>query len=86
MPVILRMPAIPGYNDSVENVRALGRFAASLGPDTEVNLLPFHRLGESKSESLGRPSSLGIDPPDSEHMEALKAVLESCGVKGKIGG
>ena len=86
VPVILRMPTIPGYNDSVGNIRALGRFAASLGEDMEVDLLPFHRLGESKSESLGRPGSLGIDPPGGEYMEELKAILESCGVRGKIGG
>ena len=86
VPVILRMPTIPGYNDSIVNIHALGRFAASLGPDMEVDLLPFHKLGESKSESLGRPSSLGIEPPGSDCMEELKAIIESYGVRGKIGG
>jgi len=86
VPVILRMPTIPGYNDSIENLHAVGRFAASLGGDVSVNLLPFHKLGESKNESLGHPHSLGIEPPTDEAMEALKAIVESHGVTVKVGG
>lgn len=86
VPVILRIPTIPGYNDSIENFHAVGRFAASLGSDVSVNLLPFHKLGESKNESLGHPHSLGIEPPSDEHMQALKEIVESHGVQVKIGG
>lgn len=86
VPVILRMPTVPGYNDSIENLHAVGRFAASLGGDVSVNLLPYHRLGESKSESLGRPRSLGIEPPGSGDMEALKEIVAGHGVQVRIGG
>ena len=86
-PVIIRIPTIPGYNDSVENIKASGEFAASLGSDVSVNLLPYHKLGESKNENLGHPFSLGIEPPTDEHMIELKALIESCGVsKVQIGG
>jgi len=86
VPVILRVPTIPGYNDSIENLHAVGRFAASLGEDVSVNLLPYHKLGESKSESLGRPRNLGIEPPSNSDMEALADIVSSHGVKVKIGG
>ena len=86
VPVILRMPTIPGYNDSIENLHAVGRFAASLGPDVSVNLLPFHKLGESKNESLGHPHSLGIEPPSDQEMEAYRDIVASHGVQVKIGG
>lgn len=86
VPVILRLPTIPGYNDSPENIRAAAAFAASLGPDVSVNLLPYHRLGDSKSESLGHPRELGIEVPPAEHMEELKALVESLGVTARIGG
>ena len=86
VPVILRVPTIPGYNDSIEELHAVGRFAASLGSDVSVNLLPYHKLGESKNESLGHPRSLGIGPPSDEHMEALKEIVGSHGVQVKIGG
>ncbi len=78
VPVILRMPTVPGYNGSIESLHAVGRFAASLGGDVSVNLLPYHRLGESKSESLG------IEPSGSGDMEALKEIVVGhAGIKGK---
>ena len=86
VPVIIRVPTIPGYNDSEENIRRTALFARSLGEDVSVNLLPFHKLGESKNESLGHPFSLGIDAPSDEHMKKLLAIVEDCGVKAQIGG
>lgn len=86
VPVILRMPTIPGLNDSMENLHAVGRFAASLGEGVSVNLLPYHRLGEGKSESLGRPRELGLEPPSDRDMEMLKEIVAEHGVPVKIGG
>ena len=86
VPVILRMPTIPGMNDSMENLHAVGRFAASLGEGVSVNLLPYHRLGDSKSESLGHPRDLGVEVPSDQDMEMLKAIVEEHGVAVKIGG
>jgi len=84
VPVILRMPTVPNYNDSEDNLRALGQFALQLG--AEVNLLPYHRLGESKNESLGHPVGLGIEPPSDSHMEQCQKIVAEYGVKVKIGG
>lgn len=86
VPVLLRLPTIPDYNDDEANIRATAAFAAELGHDVSLNLLPYHKLGDSKSESLGHPRDLGIEPPSNDHMEALKAIVESCGVAAKIGG
>ena len=86
VPVIIRVPCIPGYNDDDGNIRTTALFAASLGPDVSVNLLPYHRLDEGKSESLWRSQNLGLKIPDNEHLEHLKAIVESCGVSAKIGG
>lgn len=86
LPFILRLPVIPGYNDSTENIAALGAFAASLGDDIHVELLPYHRLGEGKRETLGRSDFINVTPPDSAHMESLKQLLEGFGISVKIGG
>jgi pyruvate formate lyase activating enzyme len=51
--LVLRMPLIKGYNDTQENLEALADFMQRLGL-SEINLLPFHRLGESKWTQLGR--------------------------------
>lgn len=51
--VVVRIPVIPGFNDSEENIRATARFVRECGLEV-INLLPFHRLSESKWKQLGR--------------------------------
>jgi glycyl-radical enzyme activating protein len=50
--VVVRVPVVPGFNDSEENLRATARFVRECGLEV-VNLLPFHRLGESKWRQAG---------------------------------
>jgi glycyl-radical enzyme activating protein len=54
--VVVRIPLIPGYNDSEENLRATARFVRELGLEV-INILPFHRLGESKWRQVGKEYS-----------------------------
>jgi len=85
--VTVRIPVIPGYNDSDENIAATAAFTAGeLGTDVPLHLLPYHRLGESKSESLGQTPALMLEVPPAEHMEHLKAIVESYGLTSQIGG
>lgn len=85
--VTVRVPTIPGCNDSDENIAATARFVRDeLGPDVPVHLLPYHRLGESKNASLGREMDLSIDVPSDEHMQHLKEIVGSFGLFCQIGG
>ena len=85
--LIIRVPTIPTFNDSEEDIRAIARFAASLPGVKEIHLLPYHRLGYDKYVGLGREYGMGsIEPPTSEKMEALRRVAESEGLKAMIGG
>ena len=86
VPVIVRVPVIPGHNDDEENIAATARFASGLGPDVAVHLLPYHRLGDSKLESLGRTPELHLEVPADEQMQKLKAIVESFGVQAQVGG
>lgn len=52
--VILRLPLVPGYNDGEEEVVAAAEFAGTLEGKPEINLLPYHDLGQSKYEMIGR--------------------------------
>ena len=54
IPVTVRVPLIPGYNDSAEDLEALARTVNELAPGSPVNLLPYHRYGASKYRMLGR--------------------------------
>jgi glycyl-radical enzyme activating protein len=50
--VVVRIPVIEGFNDSEANFRATARFVRECGLEV-INLLPYHRLGESKWKQLG---------------------------------
>jgi len=78
--IVIRIPVIPGLNDSEENIRATARFVHEI--DLEViNILPFHRLGESKYRQLGRVYEL-VDqtPPPEEHMQRLQQLIQAEGL------
>ena len=75
----IRVPVIPTFNDTIEEIRAIAEFADTLPGVEEIYLLPYHRLGQDKYEGLGRTYELpDILPPESEHMEGLKREVERC--------
>lgn len=87
VPTMISLPTIPGHNDSDDNIAATARFVAQeLDGKVNIRLLPYHRLGESKNESLGKGMNMSIDVPSDEHMQHLKEIVESFGVAAQIGG
>jgi pyruvate formate lyase activating enzyme len=83
--VVVRVPVVPGFNDSDDNLRATARFVAGLGL-REVNLLPLHRLGLGKFARLGRTTHLAeLSPPSPERMQALRAIVEGEGPACHVG-
>lgn len=88
IPIWARIPVIPGYNDSVQNIHATARFVATeLGTPVPVHLLAYHQLGESKHERLAKEgNSLSVIPPTDEHMLELQKIMASYGLDTHIGG
>ncbi|MBO5294229.1 MAG: glycyl-radical enzyme activating protein [Clostridia bacterium] len=85
--LIIRVPTIPTFNDTEEEIRDIARFAASLPGVDEIHLLPYHRLGYDKYMGLEREYGMGELPtPSAEKMERLRRVAESQGLKAVIGG
>lgn len=86
--LVIRVPVIPAFNDTVEEIKDIARFAATLPGVDKIHLLPYHRLGQDKYEGLGRVYLMeGIEPPTTEHMETLKrAVHAVCNLDCQIGG
>lgn len=84
----IRVPVVPGFNDTPGEIRDIARFAGSLPGVARIHLLPYHRLGQDKYEGLGRRYELpDILPPSNEHMELLKRTVEDCcSLKCQIGG
>jgi pyruvate formate lyase activating enzyme len=91
--LVIRVPVIPGFNDTPEEIAAIARFAESLPNVRELHLLPYHRLGTDKYTGLGREYTLPhITPPTAAHMQLLKETAErescklTCHLRVQIGG
>lgn len=73
----IRVPVIPGFNDTPEEIREIARFSDTLPGVERIHLLPYHRLGQDKYKGLGREYQMKEAlPPTNEHMELLKHVVE----------
>lgn len=87
VPLIIRIPVIPEVNDDLINIKATANFVSSLGSIEELQLMPYHRLGQNKYEYLGREYALKeIKPSSKNNINQLKEVVEACGLKCSIGG
>jgi pyruvate formate lyase activating enzyme len=87
VPLYVRIPVIPGYNDSEENIRLTCAFASTLSTLVEVDLMPVHHLGRSRYKSLDRPypiDRVSLIPEDVQH--DMKRLVESYGLKCRIEG
>jgi len=88
--VAVRIPLIPGFNDTIENFHAVAEFAQkvnSSGNLTVVHILPYHSMGQSKYESLAREYSMaGTKPPSFDSIEKFLQVFESYGLPAQQGG
>jgi len=75
--VIIRFPVIPTITDTDENIKSIASFVMSLKNIHEIDLLPYHRTGETKYRHLGFEYNMeGITPPDDNRMEEIKHLFE----------
>lgn len=84
----IRIPVIPGFNDTPAEIGSIGSFTGSLKRVKRLHLLPYHRLGQDKYEGLGREYLMGdLLPPSNERMqELLEAARQASGIECQIGG
>lgn len=79
VPKIVRFPCVPGYTDSVENIKAIVNKIASYQIEDllRFEVLPYSESGEGKYISLGRlppviPKEYRLNP--SQIVEMLKCL------------
>jgi glycyl-radical enzyme activating protein len=83
--LIIRIPIVPGYNDTIENFQNTAAFMVKLGLK-EINLLPFHRLGQTKYEQLGLDYEYAqVSPPSPEALGSYKRIFEEAGLQCYLG-
>lgn len=86
--IIVRMPIIPGINDSGEDLDLTGMFLRKFREKISgIHILPYHNYGASKYDALGIPYMLSdLESPTDEHMSMIKKILEGYGLQIQIGG
>lgn len=70
----IRIPVIPGINDSDAEMRAIAQIVNPLAGVQKVTLMPYHTLGKSKYETLGMTA--GYDAPGAVSAERLRQLQE----------
>ncbi len=84
----LRIPLIPGYNDSEKNLQQVAELALRIKAE-KVSLLPYHEYGRTKYPRLGLEycfTEADILEPDSDIVTRSKALMESYGLSVGVGG
>ena len=86
--VRVRVPLIPGFNATPEDVMTLVEFVQTLpGPVQAIDLLPYHTLGKAKYAALGREYPWQEQPRLSlQQVEELAAIVASRGIAVTVGG
>jgi len=84
--IIIRVPVIPGHNDSIKNMKEIASFARRL-KIKEIHLLPYHRLGKNKYKRMKKRYNLeGIEALSKDSISKQKEVFLKNGFITKIEG
>ncbi|MBE7100869.1 MAG: glycyl-radical enzyme activating protein [Clostridiales bacterium] len=77
-PIVIRIPLIPGVNDSSEDMRAFGEIIRGFSNGIKgIELLKYNPLASSKYSSIGKEYySFGFEPQKNETMLYLKDILQ----------
>jgi pyruvate formate lyase activating enzyme len=84
----VRVPVIPGFNDTEEDIRQIAEFSKTLNQENleGVNLLPYHSMGENKYKMLGRDYEMhGVKMMDKSYVENLAKIIDKCGLVSRVG-
>lgn len=75
-PMRIRVPLIPGFNDSSEAVSGIAAFVKSELGCRDLDLLPYNRMGEVKYDFLDK-SCVPLPSQTDGHLRTLESVIPS---------
>jgi glycyl-radical enzyme activating protein len=84
--IIIRVPLVPGYTDSTQNIRSTAEFLSGLKSVERVDLLPYHEYGRVKYGQLGRECKLNVQPLTEERLNNIKDTFEQYRLNVQLGG
>ena len=76
----LRCPIIPGYNDTQAHFEGIAHLARTLPAIQQVDLLPYHALGNSKRAQLAQPPDSILPPTPQQIAQWHQALTTLCPV------
>jgi pyruvate formate lyase activating enzyme len=82
--VAVRIPVVPGFNDTAANMEQAAAFLAGFSRLTAVQLLPCHSLGADKLAALGREAEV-FPPPGAARMRELAEPFRGRGLPVRTG-
>jgi len=85
-PTIIRVPVIPGFNYSEEDIRQIVEFVKTLHDVKAIHLLPYHALGTNKYELLGRDYTMPLENMKKKDVLDLEKIVLDAGFESKVGG
>ncbi len=78
--LIIRIPIIPGYNDSLNNILEMSDFLTNLGNIDFIELLPYHNFGVHKYAATGRKYKLKeVKSPNISRLKYISGFFEENG-------
>lgn len=86
--LIIRVPVIPGFNDTNEELLAIAKYAESLPGVKQIHILPYHNFGQGKYEGLNRSYPMGSAPllPNDKMIGFKNMIERETLLKCQIGG
>ena len=82
--ITVRIPCIPGVNDSAEDIKEIASLAAGLGIQT-MELLPYNVMAGEKYKWIGRPFSLEkTETREKNYYEELKRLVKAAGLNTRV--
>jgi len=85
VPVIIRIPLIPGITEKTENLQKIAAFVKRVNPQTPINVLPYHRFGVSKFRMMDMKYELeDLEPISKERLDEVAEIFGSYGLECEI--
>lgn len=84
--MLFRMPLIPGINDDIKNIEETACFIKALGNRVaRIQLMPYHRLGKGKYESLDKPYPLpDLVSSETDQINSVRKSFQGFGIDCSI--
>ena len=85
IPLIVRIPLIPGLNDSNDELISLCRILKEMNASIKTNLLPYHKFGTGKYRMLDRQYTLSdLTAQTHDEIQRAKAVFDKSNIDAEI--